>query len=263
MSFPGRLRDVQERIHQACALHGRESARIRLIAVSKTFPAADVREAYAAGLRDFGENYVQEGVEKIASLSDLRTSEQRIAGNEVPDALQDDAADRIRWHFIGPLQSNKSREVAENFDWMHTVDREKIARRLSEQRPASLHPLQVCLQVNLGGESSKSGVAPAEVAALARAVSELPRLTLRGLMTIPEPTSDEALQRQRFRELGQLLLAVRAGLPAGAASAMDTLSMGMSADLESAIAESPPGVTTMIRVGTALFGNRPRPDAGA
>jgi pyridoxal phosphate enzyme (YggS family) len=243
MSFSDRLKTVQERIDHACARHGREPARIRLIAVSKTFPAADVREAFSAGLRDFGENYVQEGVEKVASLADLRGD--------------------IRWHFIGPLQSNKSKDVAEHFDWMHTVDREKIARRLSEQRPAGLPPLQICLQVNLGDESSKSGAAPAEVAALARAVSVMPRLTLRGLMAIPEPTPDEALQRQRFRELGGLLMAVRSELPAAAASALDTLSMGMSADLESAIAESPTGVTTMIRVGTALFGNRPRHDAGA
>ena len=243
MSFSERLKLVQERIHHACALHGREPVRIRLIAVSKTFPAADVREGFSAGLRDFGENYVQEGVEKIASLAELR--------------------DDIRWHFIGPLQSNKSREVAEHFDWMHSVDREKIARRLSDQRPAGLPPLQICLQVNLGDESSKSGVSPAEVSALARAVSAMPRLTLRGLMAIPEPTSDETLQRQRFRELGRLLMVVRSELPADAASAVDTLSMGMSADLESAIAESPPGVTTMIRVGTALFGNRPRHDAGA
>jgi len=242
MSFPNRLLLVRQRIDAACTRHGQDTASIRLMAVSKTFPADDVRVACEAGMRDFGENYVQEGVDKIGLLKDLRS--------------------QITWHFIGPLQSNKTRDVAEHFDWMHTVDRAKIARRLSEQRPAHMPPLQICLQVNLSGEASKSGVAPTELAELARDVAAMPGLQLRGLMAIPEPTTDEALQRKRFRELGELLLATRTTLTRPVAEEMNCLSMGMSADLESAIAETLPGVTTMVRVGTALFGERPRPDTG-
>jgi len=195
--------------------------------VSKTCPAAAVREAYDAGLRDFGENYVQEALAKIAALAPLRGE--------------------IAWHLIGPLQSNKTREVAANFDWVHSVDRLKLAQRLSEQRPAHLPPLQVCLQVNISGEASKSGVAPGEAAALAHAVAALPRLRLRGLMAIPEPAGDFEAQRAPHRALRELMNALQAqGL------ALDTLSMGMSADLEAAVAEG----ATWVRVGTAIFGAR-------
>ena len=193
--------------------------------MSKTFPATAVREAAAGGQRDFGENYLQEALEKLDATADLP----------------------LIWHFIGPIQSNKTRPIAERFDWVHTVDREKIVRRLSEQRPETRGPLNVCIEVNVSGEATKSGVAPAAVPALARVVAALPRLRLRGLMAIPEPTADMDLQRQRFatlRELNESL--VREGL------ALDTLSMGMSADLEAAIAEG----ATMVRVGTAIFGER-------
>src|SRR5690606_1073558 len=197
----------------------------RLLAVSKTWPAADVREATRCGQRAFGENYVQEGVAKIEALADLD----------------------LEWHFIGPLQSNKTRQVAEHFAWVHTVDRLKIAERLSAQRPEHLPPLQVCVQVNVSGEASKSGVAPEEAAALAHAVAGLPRLQLRGLMAIPEPTEDAARLAAQFAVLRTLFETLKAeGLP------LDTLSMGMSHDLESAIAAG----ATMVRVGTAIFGAR-------
>jgi pyridoxal phosphate enzyme (YggS family) len=186
-----------------------------------------VRDAHAAGQRDFGENYVQEALGKIAELADLRSD--------------------LRWHLIGPLQSNKARDVAAHFDWVHSVDRMKLAQRLSELRPAELAPLQVCLQVNISGEASKSGAAPQDVPALARAVAALPRLKLRGLMAIPEPAGDLASQRAPHRALRQLLQTLNAeGL------ALDTLSIGMSADLEAAIAEG----ATWVRVGTAIFGAR-------
>jgi pyridoxal phosphate enzyme (YggS family) len=192
-----------------------------------------VREAAERGQADFGENYVQEALDKIAALAPLRA--------------------RLRWHLIGPLQSNKTRLVAEAFDWVHTVDRLKIAQRLAEQRPPQLAPLQVCLQVNVSGEASKSGVAPAELPALAHAVAALPRLQLRGLMAIPEPAHDPAAQRAPHRLLATLLAELRAqGL------ALDTLSMGMSADLEAAVAEG----ATIVRVGTALFGERGLAGAG-
>jgi pyridoxal phosphate enzyme (YggS family) len=187
-----------------------------------------VREAFDSGQRDFGENYVQEALAKIAELDELRAD--------------------IRWHLIGPLQSNKSREVAERFDWVHSVDRLKLAQRLSDQRPAHLAPLQVCLQVNISGEASKSGVAPADVLALARTVAALPRLRLRGLMAIPESAPDLAAQRAPHRALRELLAWLNAeGL------ALDTLSIGMSGDLEAAIAEG----ATWVRIGTAIFGSRP------
>jgi len=198
-----------------------------LIAVSKTHPAEMVRAAAAAGQRNFGENYVQEALAKIAALSDLP----------------------LAWHFIGPIQSNKTRAIAEAFHWVHSVDREKIAVRLSEARPAHLPPLNVCIEVNVSGEASKSGVAPEALAALAKRVSLLPRLALRGLMAIPEPTQDAELQRRRFCALRELKDAL-----VGAGIALDTLSMGMSADLETAIAEG----ATMVRVGTAIFGERGR-----
>lgn len=201
---------------------------MNVLAVSKTCPGVSVREAFAAGQRDFGENYVQESLAKIAELADLRT--------------------QIRWHLIGPLQSNKAREVAANFDWVHAVDRMKLAQRLSDLRPPEMAPLQVCLQVNISGEPSKSGVAPEAALALAREVATLPRLRLRGLMAIPEPAGDLAAQRAPHRALRRLMEAMNAeGL------ALDTLSIGMSADLEAAIAEG----ATWVRVGTAIFGSRP------
>jgi len=221
------LQAVNTRIEAACRAAGRDPSAVRLVAVSKTQPAEAVRAAAAAGQRDFGENYVQEALAKIQALAD-------------PD---------LTWHFIGPIQSNKTRPIAESFQWVHSVDREKIASRLSEARPAHLPPLQVCIEVNVSGEASKSGVAPEAVPALARCVAALPRLALRGLMAIPEPTTDGQLQRQRFRMLRELKdELVRSGL------ALDTLSMGMSADLEAAVAEG----ATMVRVGTAIFGERTR-----
>ena len=228
-SIGTRLQTVKGRIENACALAGRDVQSVTLLAVSKTQGAQAVREAAECGQADFGENYVQEALEKIAALAPLRAD--------------------LRWHLIGPLQSNKTRLVAEAFDWVHTVDRLKIAQRLSEQRPPQLPPLQVCLQVNVSGEASKSGVAPAELAALAHAVAALPRLRLRGLMAIPEPVDDPLAQRLPHRRLAALLAELRAqGL------VLDTLSTGMSADLEAAIAEG----ATIVRVGTALFGERTR-----
>ena len=222
-----KLQQVLHRIERACVQAKRPVQSVTLLAVSKTFGADVVREAHAAGQRAFGENYVQEALAKITAL----------AANEP----------RVAWHLIGPLQSNKTREVAAAFDWVHSIDRLKIAERLSAQRPAHLEPLQLCLQVNVSGETSKSGVAPNELPALARAVAALPRVHLRGLMAIPEPVDDFDAQRAPHRRLRELLEALRAdGL------ALDTLSMGMSADLEAAIAEG----ATMVRVGSALFGAR-------
>ncbi len=236
MSFSENLQQITHRISAACQQHGKDPASIEVLAVSKTFPASVVQDAIDAGARQFGENYVQEGVEKIAALSTSR--------------------DKLTWHFIGPLQSNKTREVAEHFDWMHSIDREKIARRLSEQRPQALAPLQICIQVNVSGEESKSGVSPNEAQALALAVAGLPRLILRGLMAIPEPTPDEALQRARFKTLAELFKTIRPKLPIDQQARFNVLSMGMSADLEAAIAESIPEASTLVRVGTALFGER-------
>jgi len=222
-----RVLAVNGRIARACAEARRDVASVTLLAVSKQQPASAVRAAYACGLRRFGENYVQEGLDKIAALADLRG--------------------QIEWHLIGPLQSNKTRAVAEAFDWVHGIDRLKIAERLSAQRPAELPPLQVCLQVNVSGEASKSGVTPGELPALAAAVARLPRLKLRGLMSIPEPTDDPAAQRASHRALRELAEGLRRD-----GIALDTLSMGMSADLDAAIAEG----STLVRVGTALFGAR-------
>ncbi|WP_101049686.1 YggS family pyridoxal phosphate-dependent enzyme [Macromonas nakdongensis] len=227
------LQRVRNRIALACARAGRDPASVQLLAVSKTFDADAVQAAHAAGQRAFGENYVQEGVGKIQAL--------RAVG--LPGLV---------WHCIGPLQSNKTRPVAEHFDWVHTVDRLKIAQRLSEQRPAHLAPLQVCVQVNVDGGPNKSGVAPAEALALAQAVAALPRLRLRGLMCIPEPAPDVAAACAvlgRARALFDDLVAT--GLP------LDTLSMGMSDDLEAAVASG----STMVRVGSAIFGRRVYPDA--
>ena len=219
------LQAVRERIGRAAQAAGRPAAGITLIAVSKTFPAEKIAEAYAAGQRVFGESYLQEAVEKVTRLSHLQ----------------------IQWHFIGPVQSNKTRPIAEHFQWVHSVEREKIAVRLNEARPAHLPPLDVCIQVNVSGEGSKSGIAPGTELALARAVIALPRLRLRGLMAIPEPTPDIQLRRRRFA----LLREIRDKL-AAAGIALDTLSMGMSDDFEAAIAEG----ATMVRVGTAIFGQR-------
>jgi pyridoxal phosphate enzyme (YggS family) len=218
---------VGERIREAAQASGRDLDGIGLLAVSKTKPAAAVREAFAAGLRDFGENYLQEALDKQAELSELP----------------------LIWHFIGPIQSNKTKPIAEHFAWVHSVDRLKIAQRLSEQRPTGLPPLNICLQVNVSAEASKSGCAPAELAALAQAVSQLPNLRLRGLMAIPEPTDDVAAQRAAFARLREL----RDGLQLP----LDTLSMGMSHDLDAAIAEG----ATWVRIGTALFGARDYPSA--
>lgn len=213
------------RIEAAARQFGRNPDGISLLAVSKTWPASDVREAAFAGQKSFGENYVQEGIDKARSLESLG----------------------LEWHFIGPLQSNKTRPVAETFDWVHSVDRLKIAERLSEQRPENLPALQVCIQVNVSGEQTKSGVSLEETAALAHRVAELPRIRLRGLMAIPEPVEDFAEQRMAFRRLrGAFEQLNKEGL------SLDTLSMGMSHDLEAAIAEG----ATMVRVGTAIFGER-------
>jgi pyridoxal phosphate enzyme (YggS family) len=221
------LNEVRQRIAHAEAAASRDASSVALLAVSKTFPAEDVRAVFEAGQRAFGENYVQEAVAKIAALADLR--------------------DQIRWHFIGPLQSNKTKVVAENFDWVHSVDRLKIAERLSEQRPENMAALNVCLQVNVSGEASKSGVAPAEALALARRIAALPRLRLRGLMAIPEAAASLDEQRAPHRRLRELMETLRAdGLE------LDTLSIGMSADLEAAILEG----STMVRIGTAIFGAR-------
>jgi pyridoxal phosphate enzyme (YggS family) len=223
------LQAVKERIAHAAELAARDPGTISLIAVSKTHPVEAIEAALAAGQRAFGENYVQEALEKMRALAAR------------PEARG------VEWHMIGPLQSNKTRVVAESFAWVHSIERERIAERLSEQRPAGLAPLNVLLQVNVSGEASKSGIAPDDLAPLARRVAALPRLRLRGLMAIPEPTHDAALQRARFRSLRELLERLRAeGLE------LDTLSMGMSDDLEAAVAEG----ATMLRIGTAIFGAR-------
>lgn len=220
------LQAVRQRIADAARACGRDPAAVELIAVSKTFGADAVAVAHACGQHVFGENYVQEALDKIAAL----------AGTPL-----------LEWHFIGPIQSNKTRQIAENFAWVHSVDRAKIAERLSAARPEALAPLQVCIQVNIGEENTKSGVAPADALALARAVSALPRLKLRGLMAIPPASDDPAQQRRYFAELRKLKEQL-----AAAGVALDTLSMGMSADLEAAVAEG----ATLVRVGTAIFGTR-------
>lgn len=216
------LSTLAERIRSAAQAAGRAPEQVRLLAVSKTKPAAAIREVYAAGVRDVGENYLQEALAKQLELTDLP----------------------LTWHFIGPIQSNKTRAIAEHFDWVHSVDRLKIAQRLSEQRPAGLPALNVCVQVNVSGEASKSGCNPDELPALAQAIAALPNLTLRGLMAIPEPTDDPTAQAAAFARVRQLQASLDLGL--------DTLSMGMSHDLEAAIAQG----ATWVRIGTALFGAR-------
>ncbi|HSH07353.1 MAG TPA: YggS family pyridoxal phosphate-dependent enzyme [Burkholderiales bacterium] len=226
------LQAIRSRIAAAARAAGRDPAAITLLAVSKTHPPERIIEACEAGQRAFGENYVQEAVQKMDVLARTLTPAPQGA---------------LEWHMIGPLQSNKTRVVAERFDWVQSVEREKIAQRLSAQRPVSCAPLNVLVQVNVSGEASKSGVAPQAVMALAQCLARLPRLRLRGLMAIPEPTADTVLQRARFRLLRELFDAVRAdGLT------LDTLSMGMSDDMEAAIAEG----ATMVRIGTAIFGAR-------
>jgi len=216
------LQSVRERIDRAARAAGRDASEIQLLAVSKTWPAPRLREAWQAGQRAFGENYAQEGVQKIGQLTALP----------------------IEWHFVGPVQSNKTRALAESFAWVHSVDREKIAARLSAARPPDLPPLDICLQVNVSGEATKGGVAPADACALARAVASLPHLRLRGLMAIPRPERDEAAQRHWFRMLREIKDRIGAeGI------ALDTLSMGMSDDLEAAVLEG----ATIVRVGTAIF----------
>ncbi len=219
------LHNVQTRIAQACAQSGRAGDTVALLAVSKTFSAEAVAQAHVAGQSAFGENYIQEAVEKIQALRHLP----------------------LTWHCIGPIQSNKTRLVAEHFDWVHTIDRLKIAQRLSEQRPESLGPLQVCIQVNVDGGPSKSGVPVEEALALAQAVAALPHLRLRGLMCIPEPAPDFIAACAVFARAAALFYAIqKAGLP------LDTLSMGMSGDLEAAVASG----STLVRVGSAIFGMR-------
>jgi pyridoxal phosphate enzyme (YggS family) len=221
-----RLQAVRMRIEAAARAAGRPAQDIGLVAVSKTFAASAVAEAHAAGQTAFGENYLQEAVGKIQTLTGLA----------------------LEWHYVGPIQSNKCRQIAEQFNWVHSVDRLKVAERLSILRPESPPPLEICIQVNVSGEASKGGVRPDEALALARAVSPLARLRLRGLMAIPEPTPDPGLQRAQFRQLRELKdEIVSRGIE------LDTLSMGMSDDLESAIAEG----ATLVRVGRAIFGERP------
>lgn len=221
------LQLVRSRISQACLTVQRPTGSVTLLAVSKTFPAENVRDAFNAGQKLFGENYVQEALDKIEALSDIRS--------------------QLEWHLIGPLQSNKTRPVAEAFDWVHTVDRLKIAQRLSEQRPDSLPPLQVCVQVNTSGEDSKSGCAPEEALTLAQAVAKLPRLKLRGIMALPAPSPDPAVQHEALKQVCTHFAQWQA-----AGLDVDTVSMGMSNDLEAAVQEG----ATMVRIGTAIFGHR-------
>jgi pyridoxal phosphate enzyme (YggS family) len=229
------LQAVHLQIAHAASEAGRAPERILLLAVSKTFDADAVLEAWRAGQRAFGESYLQEALTKIAAVT------AAIAAAGRPD-------DAPEWHFIGPIQSNKTRPIAENFAWVHSVEREKIARRLSEQRPSHLPALNLCLQVNISGEDSKSGAALDEAADIAHAITALPNIRLRGLMAIPAPSDDSAQQRAAYRPLQALFNRLNAqGL------ALDTLSMGMSGDLAAAVAEG----ATMVRIGSAIFGNRP------
>jgi PLP dependent protein len=223
------LHTVQARITAACAASGRAADSVQLLAVSKTFSADDVRQVAACGQRDFGENYIQEGVDKIIALQASQPA--------------------LVWHCIGPMQSNKTKLVAEHFDWAHTVDRLKIAQRLSDQRPAHLAPLNVCLQVNIDGGETKSGIAPADVLALAAEVAKLPRLALRGLMTIPDPVDGFDAQVAVHAKARALFDEVKVALNL---PQFDTLSMGMTGDLEAAVQAG----STMVRVGTAIFGGR-------
>lgn len=223
---------VCQQIRNACKAAGRDADEVQLLAVSKTRAADEVRQLHDCGQTAFGENYLQEALDKIEALQDLP----------------------LEWHFIGPIQSNKTRPIAESFNWVHSVDRLKIARRLSEQRPDALGPLNICLQVNISGEDSKSGCLPEEVPELAREVAALPNIQLRGLMAIPEPETDPARQRATFARVRELMTSLQADLPQ-----LDTLSMGMSGDLQAAIAEG----ASIVRIGTALFGPRHYPNTSA
>ncbi len=232
---------IRDRLRELERQNQRPEGSVLLLAVSKTHPLASIYQAWLAGARDFGENYVQEALDKMRALKD-------------GTGLIDDMAQMsdIRWHFIGPLQSNKTRDVSENFDWVHSVDRLKTARRLSEQRPAQLPPLNVCIQVNISGEDSKSGVALQDAAGLCQAVDSLPGLTLRGLMAIPAPQSNHVQQRAVYHPLAKLFTELQKQH-----DSMDTLSIGMSDDLEAAVAEG----ATIVRIGTAIFGPRQSPAA--
>lgn len=220
------LQRLRSQIDALCTDSGRDNNEVMLLAVSKTFGADAVREAYLAGQRAFGENYIAEGVEKIAQLADL------------PD---------LQWHMIGPIQSNKTRGVAENFAWVHSVDRYKIAQRLSEQRPSHLAPLQVCIQVNIDGGPNKSGIPPQELSALAQQVAQLPHLQLRGMMVIPEPATDIEAQKSVFKRTYEVYSSLKSQH-----QSVDTLSMGMSSDMAAAVQCG----STMVRIGTAIFGQR-------
>lgn len=226
------IAELQQGIHAAAKKSERDTNEVTLLAVSKTRSSADIRSAYDAGLSEFGENYLQEALPKLDDLADLA----------------------IIWHFIGQVQSNKTRAVAERFDWFHTLDREKIANRLSAQRPAHLPPLNCCIQINLSNEQTKGGIAPEQLLDLAKTVMDLPQLRLRGLMAIPAPTQDVQKQRENFAKLALLLRQLRHTLDQDGfeTSALDTLSMGMSGDMEAAILEG----STIVRIGTALFGER-------
>ncbi|MFC1751008.1 YggS family pyridoxal phosphate-dependent enzyme [Pseudomonadota bacterium] len=231
-----RIESVLGQIHQAEARYDRKKGSVMLLAVSKTWPKEYILKAAEAGQNCFGENYIQESIDKIDAIQSMESP---------PD---------IEWHFIGAIQSNKTKDIANRFQWIHSVDRLKIARRLSEQRDSSLPPLNICLQINISGEQSKSGIGPAEALSIAREINELPNIRLRGLMAIPAPSDDIKDQRaifHRVKELQELL--IHHGLP------LDTLSMGMSGDMEAAIAEG----TTMVRVGTAIFGKRNYPKANS
>ncbi len=219
------LASVRQQIQQFSATYGRPENSVKLLAVSKTFPAQDIRQAFDSGQRLFGENYVDEALQKINALSDLE----------------------IEWHYIGPIQSNKTRKIAEHFDWVHSLASIKHARRLNNQRPAELQPLNVCIQINISGEDSKSGITTADINELARELQDLPRLRLRGIMGIPEKLSDLHEQRRVFSRLAALYRQLQNNH-----QHIDTLSMGMTADMEAAIAEG----STMVRIGTAIFGLR-------
>jgi uncharacterized pyridoxal phosphate-containing UPF0001 family protein len=258
-TLPERYEQLRLRVREACEAAGRPADSVAILAVSKTFPAAQVLELASLGQRAFGESYLQEALAKIEACEAGR--QDALAGRRAtmaggPDAAGSATSEQpapferpLEWHFIGPIQSNKTRPLAERFDWVHSIDRERIARRLSEQRPEGLAALNVCVQVNVSGEASKSGCAPEECPELARQVAALPGLRLRGLMTIPAPSEDAAVQRAQFARLRELFERLR-----GEGLGLDTLSMGMSDDLEAAVAEG----STLVRVGSALFGSRPR-----
>jgi pyridoxal phosphate enzyme (YggS family) len=269
-SLEQRYRAVVARVRRAAGAAGRDPGSVRLLAVSKTFPAELVAALAAVGQSAFGENYLKEALDKMAALAATRiqpaADERSDPANAQPEFAETGpsapprAVPPLEWHFIGPIQSNKTRKIAEAFDWVQSVDELRIAQRLSAQRPAHLPPIDVCLQVNISGESSKSGCEPDQLAGLALEVARLPMLRLRGVMAIPEPTEDRLIQSARFRSVRELYESMRSRLEASGidSSRVDTLSMGMSADLEAAVAQG----ATLVRIGTALFGERP-PLSGA